>query len=431
MSDAAPILLDSRHPGFASRLDALRRAQEADQEVVEQVSRILREVRERGDPAVLEYTRRFDRHDLSAGQMEVSTEQIAAAARRIPKALHTALQQAAGRIEDFHQRQRQQSWSFQDQEGNTLGQRVRPLARVGVYVPGGSAAYPSSVLMNVIPARVAGVEEIIMTVPTPGGQLNDAVLAAARLAGVSRIFTVGGAQAIAALAWGTEHIPRVDKIVGPGNIWVATAKRLVFGHVGIDMIAGPTEVLIVADKSADPQCLVMDMFAQLEHDVLAAAFLVSPDEALLEQVASAIPTQLPKMERAAIIGPALANSALIRTPDLHEAIAVANQLAPEHLELAVDDPDALLDEVQHAGAIFLGHWSAEVFGDYCAGPNHVLPTGGTARFSSPLGVHDFQKFSSLVQCTRDSVQPLVDVAGPLAEQEGLFAHARSARLRGR
>ena len=323
-----------------------------------------------------------------------------------------------------------ESWSYRDEEGVILGQQVRPLDRVGVYVPGGKAAYPSSVLMNVIPARVAGVGEVIMTVPAPDGELDDTVLAAARIAGVDRVFTVGGAQAVAALAWGTESVPAVDKIVGPGNKYVATAKRLVFGIVGIDMVAGPSEVLIISDGGSDPDWVAMDLFAQAEHDEDARAILVCSDTGFISAVEASIERLLPEMERADIIRTALENEgALIKVKDLDEAVEVANLIAPEHLELAVADPDSLLPGIRHAGAIFVGVWAAEAMGDYCAGPNHVLPTARTARFSSALGVYDFQKFSSLIRCDRASAAGLAQAASVLARCEGLTAHARSAEYR--
>ncbi|MHC8440995.1 MAG: histidinol dehydrogenase [Candidatus Eutrophobiaceae bacterium] len=383
---------NSRAEGFAQRLESLvQRGSEPDASILRQVRTIIDAVRARGDAALLEFTHKYDRWQAaSAVDLEISAAELQQSLDRIPADLRSALEEAAMRIRAFHECQLQESWTIEDGDGNTLGQRTTPLERVGVYVPGGKAAYPSSVLMNILPAKVAGVEEVIMVVPTPDGTRNDLALAAAALAGADRAFAIGGAQAVAALAYGTEIIPKVDKITGPGNVWVATAKREVFGAVGIDMIAGPSEILIIADASADPEWLAMDMFAQLEHDELAQAILLTPAEGLPEQVADAIERLLPDMQRMKIIEKSLAHSAAILTCDLAEAAEIANRIAPEHLELALQEPEGLLDAIRHAGAIFLGHWSAEVMGDYCAGPNHVLPTGRTARFSSPLGVQDFQ-----------------------------------------
>jgi histidinol dehydrogenase len=348
----------------------------------------------------------------------------------IPADFRQALDQAAARIREYHQHQKGQSWSYRDQDGSTLGQRITPLDRVGIYVPGGKAAYPSSVLMNAIPAQVAGVREIIMVVPAVNDEINPVVLAAAQVAGVDRVFSIGGAQAIAALAYGAGPVPAVDKIVGPGNRYVAAAKRLVFGIVGIDMIAGPSEVVVVADESADPDWIAMDMFAQAEHDEDARAILVTTDASMPERVEASINRQITQMERAGIIRTAMENNgALIRAEDVEQACAIVNRLAPEHLELAVEDPDRYLAGIRHAGAIFLGHFAAEALGDYCAGPNHVLPTGRTARFSSPLGVYDFQKRSSLIECSAASASELARTATVLARAEGLSAHARSAELR--
>ena len=357
--------------------------------------------------------------------------------KRQIKALNTvdptqreALEYAAQRIRHFHQQQVQQSWQYLDDEGNLLGQKISPLERVGLYVPGGKASYPSSVLMNALPAKVAGVEEVIMVVPAPGGELSDLVLAAACIAEVDRVFTIGGAQAIAALAWGTETIPAVDKIVGPGNVYVARAKQQVFGRVGIDMVAGPSEILIICDGATDPDWVAMDLFSQAEHDENAQSLLLCPDENYLDAVQASIDRLLPSMERANIIRASLANrGAMILTRDLAEAVAVSNRLAPEHLELSVADPEALLQLVRHAGAIFMGPFTSETVGDYCAGPNHVLPTAGSARYASPLGVYDFQKRSSLIMCSERGVQELGSAAAILARGESLTAHARSAEMR--
>ena len=423
--------LDTNTADFKARLEALlSAAAEPDPAVIDTVRAIIRAVRERGEAALLEYTNRLDRRRATPDQLEIGQRELTAVLERIPPELRRGLEHAAERIRAFHERQKQASWTFTDAEGNLLGQKVTPLDRVGVYVPGGKAAYPSSVLMNVIPARVAGVREIVMAVPTPDEARNEAVLAAAAIAGADRVFTVGGAQAIAALAYGAGQIPRVDKITGPGNIYVATAKRQVFGQVGIDMIAGPSEVVIVSDGGGDPEWAAMDMFAQAEHDELASAILICADTGFIDRVRACIEKRLPEMARAGIIRASLNNNgALIKVNDLAQAIEVVNIIAPEHLELAVSDPDALLDDIRHAGAIFMGRHSAEALGDYCAGPNHVLPTGQSARFSSPLGVHDFQKQSSIIQCRAGAVAGIARTAATLARAEGLTAHARSAELR--
>lgn len=423
--------LDTNTADFKARLEALlSAAAEPDPAVSDTVRAIIRAVRERGEAALLEYTNRFDRRQATPDQLEIGQPELTAVLERIPPELRRGLEHAAERIRAFHERQKQASWTFTDAEGNVLGQKVTPLDRVGVYVPGGKAAYPSSVLMNVIPARVAGVREIIMAVPTPDEARNEAVLAAAAIAGADRVFTVGGAQAIAALAYGAGRIPRVDKITGPGNIYVATAKRQVFGQVGIDMIAGPSEVVIVSDGGGDPEWAAMDLFAQAEHDEMASAILICADAGFIGRVRACIEKRLPEMARAGIIRASLNNNgALIKVNDLAEAIEVVNIIAPEHLELAVTDPNALLADIRHAGAIFMGHHSAESLGDYCAGPNHVLPTGQSARFSSPLGVHDFQKQSSIIQCRAGAVAGIAKTAATLARAEGLSAHARSAELR--
>lgn len=408
----------------------LAQTNEPDPELITAVQNIINDVRQRGDVALLEYTNRFDRRNATLAELEITSAKLQDAVSSIPAQMKQALEISADRIRAYHEKQKQESWLYKDKQGNMLGQQVTPLDRVGVYVPGGKAAYPSSVLMNVIPAKVAGVQEIIMVVPCPQGEQNQLVLAAAAIAGVDRVFSVGGAQAVAALAYGTETVPRVDKIVGPGNIYVATAKRLVFGATGIDMIAGPSEILIISDGTADPDWISMDMFAQSEHDEEASSVLVSPDAAFLDAVAASIDRLLPAMERSAIIKTALeSNGALIHCRDMAEAIVLTNRFAPEHLELAVTEPEKLLPQIRHAGAIFMGRYTAEVFGDYCAGPNHVLPTSRTARFSSPLGVYDFQKRSSVIMCTSDSVQELASVASTLAHGEGLTAHARSAEYR--
>ncbi len=423
--------LDSSHPEFSEQLKALlSSSDEPGPDVLETVNSIIADIRSRGDEALLEYTNRFDRRQAQIDDIEIPASELQAALDRITPEVKQGLEHAAARVKEFHEHQKQQTWSYQDGEGNTLGQKVTALDRVGVYVPGGKAAYPSSVLMNIIPAKVAGVEEIIMVVPTPDEERNDLVLAAAAIAGATRVFTIGGAQAIAALAYGTETVPRVDKIVGPGNIYVATAKRQVFGVVGIDMIAGPSEVVIVADNSANPDWVAMDMFAQAEHDEEASAILICTDDSVIDKVAGSVDKLLPDMERAEIIKTSLAsNGALIKVKDLDDAASVVNIIAPEHLELAVSDPEALLPAIRHAGAIFMGHYAAESLGDYCAGPNHVLPTARTARFSSPLGVYDFQKQSSLIMCSSISVTEIADTASVLARGEGLTAHARSAEYR--
>jgi histidinol dehydrogenase len=424
--------LDTRAADFDTRLEALTHWQEElDQSVTETVTAIIADIASRGDAALLEYTARFDRLPVAAvAELEVSHQRQAAALEAIDAQHREALEYAAERVRSYHQHQYQQSWQYRDDRGNLLGQQITPLASVGIYVPGGKASYPSSVLMNAIPAKVAGVPEIIMVVPAPGGEINDLVLAAACIAGVDRVFTVGGAQAVAALAYGTATIPAVDKIVGPGNIYVATAKRQVFGRVGIDMIAGPSEILVICDGSTDPDWVAMDLFSQAEHDENAQSILLCPQQQYLDAVQASIDRLLPEMERADIIRKSLAGrGAMILTRDLAEAVAVSNRLAPEHLELSVADPEALLPAVQHAGAIFMGAYTSESLGDYCAGPNHVLPTSRSARFSSPLGVYDFQKRSSLIMCSEQGVQELGRAASILARGESLSAHARSAELR--
>ncbi len=424
--------LDSAAADFEARLaQLLDRAPEADLQVTQSVTEIIAAVRARGDAALLEFTNRYDRRSLAdAAELEVSRPQYEAAWNSLPQDLRDALEAAAGRIRDYAQRQKLESWEFGDAAGNLLGQRITAMDRVGIYVPGGKAAYPSSVLMNAIPARVAGVGEILMVVPAPGGELNPVVLGAAHLAGVDRLFTIGGAQAVAALAYGTATVPAVDKIVGPGNAYVAAAKRLVFGRVGIDAIAGPSEIVVVCDGLTDPRWIAMDLFSQAEHDELAQSILISPDRAFLQTVEAAMNQRLAELPRAAIVRASLAGrGAFVAVRDLDEAIAVSNRIAPEHLELSVAAPRQWLEQVRHAGAVFLGRHTPEAFGDYCAGPNHVLPTSRAARFSNPLGVYEFQKRSSLIECSPQGARQLAAIAGRLADAEGLQAHAASARDR--
>ena len=422
--------LDSSSADFDERLQALL-AWDNDErpDIIEAVREILRNVKRRGDAALVEYTNRFDRREL-ANARDLEIENFKASAKGIAPELKVALERAAERVRAYHEKQKSESWNYNEDDGTVLGQQVRPLDRVGIYVPGGKAAYPSTVLMNAIPAKVAGVGEIVMVVPAPDGKLEPVVLAAASIAGVDRIFTIGGAQAIAALAFGTATVPSVDKIVGPGNVYVAAAKSMVFGRVGIDMIAGPSEILIICDGKTEPDWIAMDLFSQAEHDEQAQAILLSPDRSFLGAVESSIQQLLPQMERQAIISKALAaRGALIRVSDIEQAVSIANRIAPEHLELSIAEPHRWLEQVRHAGAIFLGRYTAEVLGDYCAGPNHVLPTSGTARFSSPLGVYDFQKRSSVIECSADAAARLGKVASVLAHGEGLTAHARSAEYR--
>ncbi len=403
----------------------------SDEQVSSTVRSILQDVRARGDAAVVEYTNRFDRTQAeSLTDLEIPIARLQQALTRIRPEQRTALEMAAQRLRIYADRQKLESWSYTESDGTLLGQQVTPLDRVGLYVPGGKAAYPSSVLMNALPAKVAGVAELIMVVPTPGGEINDLVLAAAAIAGVDQVFTIGGAQAVAALAYGTETIPQVDKIVGPGNIYVATAKGMVFGSVGIDMIAGPSEILVICDGQTDPDWIAMDLFSQAEHDEDAQPILISPDSEFLDSVRSSIERLLPTMERRDIIEASLTRrAALIKVRDLNEAVEVANYIAPEHLELSVADPQAMAKQIKHAGAIFMGRYTAEALGDYCAGPNHVLPTSRTARFSSPLGVYDFQKRSSLIMCSPAGASELGKTASVLARGEGLTAHACSAEYR--
>ncbi|MGH8608009.1 MAG: histidinol dehydrogenase [Gammaproteobacteria bacterium] len=424
--------LHTSAPDFFSRLDALlARDREETGDVDETVRGILEQVRARGDEALLEYCNRWDRRKLkSAGDFLIPAGHLSACLDELDPSLRLALEAAAERIRAFHQRQLQGSWTYTEGDGSVLGQRVTPLDRVGVYVPGGKAAYPSSVLMTIIPAKIAGVAEIIMVVPAPDDQLDTTVLAAAALAGVDRAYTIGGAQAVAALAFGTQTVPQVDKIVGPGNIYVARAKAMVFGTVGIDMIAGPSEILIVCDGGTAADWIAMDLFSQAEHDEQAQAILLSPDPGFLDAVQDSIYRQIEAMERAAIIRHSLATrGALVEVKDLEEAAALVNYIAPEHLELSVADPEALLPQIRHAGAIFMGRHTAEALGDYCAGPSHVLPTARSARFSSPLGVYDFQKRSSLIHCSPTAAKELGRIASTLAHAERLTAHARSAEYR--
>ena len=423
--------LDTSSVDFEESLQSvISSTSEPSKSVIETVSKIITDVRERGDDALLEYTNLYDHRSAKIESLRIEEDDIKMASDRVSDSMQRSLAEASKRIRTFHEKQKQETWIYKDDDGNELGQRITPLDRVGVYVPGGKAAYPSSVLMNVIPAQVAGVKEIVMVVPTPEGERSDLVLAAAEILGVTKIFSIGGAQAIAALAFGTDLIPKVDKIVGPGNIFVAAAKREVFGFVGIDMIAGPSEVVIVADKNANVDWVAMDLLAQAEHDEEATAILISPDKSFIDRVEKSIIKFLPDMERASIIKASLKkNGIMIKTEDFKQAINIVNILAPEHLELAVTNPEELLSGVKHAGAIFMGGYSAESLGDYCAGPNHVLPTGRTARFSSPLGVYDFQKKTSLIKCGNGSVSNIAEVASILARGEGLTAHARSAEFR--
>ena len=424
--------LNSRDAAFATQLQALLAFEAAQDDTIDRtVAAILADVKQRGDAAVVEYTNRFDR--LSAQvlpELELSQTKLQAALDSLPTDKREALEAAAARIRAFHERQVAEGWKYSEADGTELGQMVTPLDRVGLYVPGGKAAYPSSVLMNAIPAKVAGVKELIMVVPTPGGEQNALVLAAACLAGVDRVFTIGGAQAVAALAYGTATVPQVDKIVGPGNAYVACAKRRVFGIVGIDMVAGPSEILVLADGTTNPDWVAMDLFSQAEHDELAQSILICPDADYIEQVAASINKLLPTMPRHEVIRASLENrGALIQVADLDEACALANRVAPEHLELSLADPDPWVAKIHHAGAIFIGPYTSESLGDYCAGPNHVLPTSGSARFSSPLGVYDFQKRTSLIKVSRAGAQTLGKIASTLAQGEGLPAHAKSAEYR--
>ena len=417
---------------FWSQLDALLAWESvSDEAVTGTVREIIQAVQQRGDAAVLDYTNRFDRMQASSmTDLTLDASRLDEALAAIPAEQRQALEVAAERLRSYHQHQKMESWSYTEADGTLLGQQVTALDRVGLYVPGGKATYPSSVLMNAIPAHVAGVKDIIMVVPTPDGEVNELVLAAARIAGVTRVFTIGGAQAVAALAHGTATIPQVDKIVGPGNIYVATAKSMVFGRVGIDMIAGPSEILVVCDGNTDPDWIAMDLFSQAEHDEDAQSILVSPDSTFLDKVQASIEKLVLEMERQDIIQTSLTTrGALIEVTDMQQAVEVANFIAPEHLELSVEDPQSMAKQIRHAGAIFMGRYTAEAVGDYCAGPNHVLPTSRTARFSSPLGVYDFQKRSSLIMCSAEGASELGKVASVLARGESLTAHARSAEYR--
>jgi len=424
--------LDASSPDFSTQLDALLAWEGvSDRSVNDTVNQIIAEIRARGDEALLEYTRRFDGWTpASAADLEIPPARLAQAWQAIPGDQRQALEAAAERIRAYAEKQKMEGWEYEEADGTLLGQQVTPLDRVGLYVPGGKAAYPSSVLMNAVPAKVAGVGQLVMVVPTPGGELNELVLAAAQVSGVDQVFAVGGAQAVAALAYGTETLPAVDKIVGPGNIYVATAKRAVFGQVGIDMVAGPSEILVICDGRTNPEWVAMDLFSQAEHDEDAQAILLCPDADFIDRVEAAIDALLPTMERKEIIATALAErGALIRVKDLDEAAEIANHIAPEHLELSVESPREYAKKIRHAGAIFMGRYTSEPLGDYCAGPNHVLPTSRTARFSSPLGVYDFQKRTSLIEVSEAGADTLGRIASTLARGEGLTAHARSAEYR--
>lgn len=424
--------LTSADPDFLPSLDKLIAwDMVSNSEVESAVAEILTQVRARGDAALIEYSNRFDRRDCqSISEFCLSSEQLQEALASIDSVTRDALETAAARIRDYHSHQLQESWQYHEADGTVLGQQVTPLESVGIYVPGGKASYPSSVLMNCIPARVAGVSEVIMMVPAPDNELSPIVLAAAAIAGVDKVFTIGGAQAIAALAYGTETVPKVDKIVGPGNIYVATAKRKVFGSVGLDMVAGPSEILVVCDGQTDPDWIAMDLFSQAEHDEDAQSILIAWDADYLDAVQQSIEKLLPEMERRDIISQSLANrGALIKVADAGEAVTICNRIAPEHLELSVADPESWLPNIKHAGAIFMGRHTAEALGDYCAGPNHVLPTSATSRFSSPLGVYDFQKRSSLIFCSEQGASDLGRIASVLGRGESLTAHARSAEYR--
>ena len=424
--------LNAQDTGFNTQLDQLLSWESvSDAEINQRVLDIIANVRSRGDAALIDYTRQFDGLDVAQmSDLILARERLELALTRITTEQRQALEIAAQRVRSYHEKQVQESWRYTEADGTVLGQQVTPLDRAGLYVPGGKASYPSSVLMNAIPAKVAGVLEVVMVVPTPRGEINELVLAAAAIAGVDRVFTIGGAQAVAALAYGTESVPPVDKIVGPGNIYVATAKRHVFGKVGIDMIAGPSEILVICDGKTDPDWIAMDLFSQAEHDEDAQSILLSPDADFLDRVEASIQRLLPTLERAEIIRTSLRErGALIQVADMAQAVEVANRIAPEHLELSVDNPEELLPQIRHAGAIFMGRYTAEALGDYCAGPNHVLPTSGTARFSSPLGVYDFQKRSSIIYCSPAGASELGKTASVLARGESLTAHARSAEYR--
>jgi len=424
--------LSSQQRDFNTQLSSLLSWESvSNKDVANTVEEIINTIRSKGDKALIDYSIKFDGVKAkSMADLMISQEELEKSFNDLSDKQKNAIKIAAERVKAYHLKQNQQTWSYTEEDGTMLGQKITPLDRVGLYVPGGKAAYPSSVLMNAIPAKVAGVEELIMVVPTPNGITNQLVLAAAYISGVDMVITVGGAQAIAALAYGTESVPKVDKIVGPGNIYVATAKRAVFGQVGIDMIAGPSEILIICDGNTDPDWIAVDLFSQAEHDEDAQSILLCPDKTFIDKVEKSIEKLLPSMDRKNIIETALKNrGALIHTEDMDEAIAISNRIAPEHLELSVENPETLLDSIKHAGAIFMGKYTCEALGDYCAGPNHVLPTSGTARFSSPLGVYDFQKKSSLIMASRESANTLGKIAATLADGEGLQAHAKSARYR--
>jgi len=432
MANIDILRLDNSQADFSEQLDKLLAWESVSNDQVNGiVNDILARVKREGDSAVIEFTNRFDRLEADAmSELELTQEDLQQALDTLPEDQRHALVVAAERVRDYHERQKGESWQYAEADGTVLGQKITPMDKAGLYVPGGKASYPSSVLMNAIPAKVAGVGELIMVVPTPDGEVNQLVMAAAALAGVDRAFTIGGAQAIAALAYGTETVPKVDKIVGPGNIFVATAKRAVFGAVGIDMIAGPSEILVICDGQTDPDWIAMDLFSQAEHDEDAQSILLSPDAEFLDKVEQSIQKLLPTMEREGIITKSLSDrAALIKVADLNEAAEVCNRIAPEHLELSVEDPEAMLPLIRHAGAIFMGRYTAEALGDYCAGPNHVLPTSGTARFSSPLGVYDFQKRSSLINFSHQGASDMGKIASVLARGESLTAHARSAEYR--
>ena len=424
--------LNSSDTDFWQKLDQrLAWDSQSDKAIVDSVANILSEVKNQGDSAVIEYTNTFDRMSAtSMSDLEIPVGRLQQALELISTEQRDALEKASARIKNYAQHQRLESWNYTEEDGTLLGQQVTALDRVGLYVPGGKAAYPSSVLMNAIPAKVAGVPELIMVVPTPDGELNELVLAAAAISGVDRVFAIGGAQAVAALAFGTETVPQVDKIVGPGNIYVATAKRMVFGAVGIDMIAGPSEILVVCDGKTDPDWIAMDLFSQAEHDEDAQSIFVCPDAEFIDQVSTSINKLIDDMPRADIIRTSMeGRGAFIQAQNMDDAIEIINYIAPEHLELSVENAEQIAKQVRHAGAIFMGRYTAEALGDYCAGPNHVLPTSRTARFSSPLGVYDFQKRSSLIACSVDGASELGKVASTLAHGEGLTAHARSAEYR--
>ena len=424
--------LSSEQRDFNTQLSSLLSWESvSNKDIANTVEEIINTIRFKGDKALIDYSIKFDGVKAkSIADLMISQEELEKSFNDLSDKQKNAIKIAAERIKAYHLKQNQQTWSYTEKDGTFLGQKITPLDRVGLYVPGGKAAYPSSVLMNAIPAKVAGVKELIMVVPTLNGKTNKLVLAAAYISGVDMVITVGGAQAIAALAYGTESIPKVDKIVGPGNIYVATAKRAVFGQVGIDIIAGPSETLIICDGNTDPNWIAMDLFSQAEHDEDAQSILLCPDKAFIDEVEKSIDKLLPSMDRKDIIETALKNrGALIHTEDMDDAIAISNRIAPEHLELSVENPETLLDSIKHAGAIFMGKYTCEALGDYCVGPNHVLPTSGTARFSSPLGVYDFQKKSSLIMASRESANTLGKIAATLADGEGLQAHVQSAKYR--